>query len=212
MDIKILNGLRVEYGNFLKIYHIINGAPMNNLTKEQQVIFDRYTGGIRNFTPEQKKEGVIFTKDALVSNLAGLGKLPADLMQLFPEQSMLNALGHSWENGVDYVKDALLSEQAVKDYYATKRFYEQNGITANPLAAGLNPAYNWAELLGGIRLASKGIAKGVNTFKKDGGQAGKYYSKKIRDFLKGAARGENATINGTTLTGLGIYNDYYKDN
>lgn len=58
---------------------------MNKLTKEQQVIFDRYTGGIQNFTPEQKKEGVIFTKDALVSNLAGLGKLPADLLQLFPE-------------------------------------------------------------------------------------------------------------------------------
>lgn len=184
---------------------------MNKLTKEQQVIFDRYTGGIQNFTPEQKKEGVIFTKDALVSNLAGLGKLPADLLQLFPEQSTLNALGHSWENGVDYVKDALLSEQAAKAYYATKRFYEQNGITADPLAAGLNPAYNWYELLGGMRFASKGIAKGVNTFKKDGGQAGKYYSKKIRDFLKGAARGENATINGTTITGLGIYNDYYKD-
>nr|QTZ82743.1 MAG: hypothetical protein [Enquatrovirus sp.] len=184
---------------------------MNEFTKEQQAIINRYLGGIQNLTPEQSKKAATFAKDTIVSNLAGIGKLPADILQIFPERSMLPALGRYWENGVDYAKDALLSEQAVKDYYATKRFYEQNGIFTNPIAAGLNPAYNWLELAGGMRLASKAIPKGINTFKKNAGQAGGYYSKKIKDFLKGAARGENAAINGTALTGLGLYNDYYKD-
>lgn len=185
---------------------------MNTLTDQQRNILNRYTGGIYAWTPEESRKTLTALKDLAVAQVSGIAKLPADVMQIFPENSNINALGNRWENGVDYLKDKLMSDQAVKDYYATKEFYKQNGVLSNPAAVGINPIYNWSELAGGVKFATRATAKGINLYHRGRGQVGKYYLKETKDFIKGAARGENANINGTMMGGIGIYNDYYKGN
>lgn len=186
---------------------------MNTYTPEQEAILNRYTGGVHNWTPEQSKQVGIMAKDAGVSALSGVMKLPADVMHLaalgIPFESIstgLNNLANDYESGIDFVKDKLLSDEAVKQYYATKNYYENNGIFSNPTKDNINPIYNWYELAGGIKFATKGINKGLAVLNKGNKSDFLFKAKQI---AKNTLKGRNATVNETLITGAGIYNDYY---